>query len=89
MSTRFGWDETEKKVYYLDSHGLDTVYLGHASMDGSDPVISFKGIVGDPMAFFFRTSFSGDDVYHATLYEAKDGKIGKVIEKFEWMRSKE
>jgi len=88
MNSRFGWDPVAKQVYYLDAHGLDTVYFGHGSVDGNDTLLTFKALVGDPGEFVFRTSYTGDDSYHAVLYDGTGGKQGKTIETFDWVRSK-
>lgn len=88
MNARFGWDPATKSVYYLDAHGLDTVYFGHGSMDGDNVLLSFKGLVGDPGAYIFETSFTGDDSYNAILFDDAGGKKGKIEEQFAWTRSK-
>jgi hypothetical protein len=87
MNARFGWDPKTKSVYYLDAHGLDTVYFGHASVDKEETVLSFDTLVGSDGAFVFRTNYTGKDSYHAILYDGTDGKQGKVIETFDWMRT--
>src|SRR5437763_14485915 len=38
VETRHAWDSTEKAVYYLDSHGPETVYFGHVHLDGDEVV---------------------------------------------------
>jgi hypothetical protein len=89
MHARFGWDPAAKHVYYLDAHGLDTVYFGHAvyNQDGVD--MNFKGLVGDPGEYIFHTTFTSDDSYDAALYDGTGGKPGKVVEKYKWTRTKE
>ena len=88
LNARFGWDDAAKQIYYLDAHGLSTVYFGHVSQDGNDLVMTFKGIVGDPNDYVFRIAFDNDDAFHATLYSVKDGKQDKVVEQFAWTRTK-
>src|SRR5262249_30735046 len=88
MHARFGWDAAAKKVYYLDAHGLDTVYFGHAVKDGDAVSLMFKGLVGDTGAYVFSTTFTDEDTYDATLYMDDKGKPGKVVEKFKWSRTK-
>jgi hypothetical protein len=87
MNARFGWDPKAKQVYYLDAHGLDTVYFGHGSIEGKDTVLTFHAIVGDPGEFVFRTNYTSDDAYHAVLYDGSGDKQGKVIESFDWTRT--
>lgn len=87
MNARFGWDPAAKQVYYLDAHGLDTVYFGHARMNGNAVDLTFKGLVGDAGSYIFETSFTGDDAYDATLYMDDHGKPGKMVEKFKYTRS--
>lgn len=89
MSARFGWDPTAKQVYYLDAHMHDTVYFGHASMDGKDVLIKFSTLVGGESTYIFRCSFTSDDSYKATLYAVDKDKPGKVLEQFTWTRTKE
>lgn len=87
LMARFGWDKAAKQIYYLDAHGVDVVYFGHLVKDGNDLVINFKGIVGDPNAYVFRLTFSGDDAFHATLRTA--GKQEKEVETFDWSRTQD
>jgi hypothetical protein len=89
LMSRFGWDDAAKQVYYLDAHGLDTIYFGHVTTEGNDLVMKFKGIVGDPGEYLFRITFANDNAYHATLYMGEGGKQGKVVENFDWSRTKE
>ena len=89
MNARFGWDASAKQVYYLDAHGLDTVYFGHATAKGNTVQMEFKGLVGDPNAYIFQTSFDDDNSYDATLFMDVHGKPGKVVEKFKWTRTAE
>jgi len=89
MNARFGWDPKTKQMYYLDAHGLDTVYFGHGKVDGNDVVLSFKGLVGDPGSYIFRTNYTSEDSYHAVLYDDVNGKQGKAEETFDWVRSKD
>ena len=88
LNARFGWDAATSQIYYLDAHGLDTVYFGHVSMDDKDLVMKFKGIVGDPNEYVFRLKFTSDDAFHATLYNRKDGK-DEVVENFDWSRTRD
>jgi len=90
LMARFGWDDATKQVYYLDAHGIDTVYFGHVIVDGKDVVMKFKGIVGDPgNNYIFRISFLNDDTFHATLSLADGDKEGKTVETFDWSRTKD
>ena len=94
MSARFGWDPTTKQVYYLDAHMHDTVYFGHASMDGKTIVLKFGTLVGEvakgePSDYIFRCEFASDDEYHAELYLVEGGKQGKKLESFVWKRTKD
>ncbi len=89
MHARFGWDPAKKQVYYLDAHGLDTVYFGHVSMGKTVVNVDFKGLVGDPGEYMFQTEFTSDDAYAAKLYDATGGKQGKVVEQFTYTRTKE
>ena len=94
MSARFGWDPATKQVYYLDAHMHDTVYFGHASMDGKAIVLKFGTLVGEvakgePSDYIFRCEFVSDDEYHAELYLVESGKQGKKLESFVWKRTKE
>jgi hypothetical protein len=88
LMARFGWDPVAKQVYYLDAHGHDTVYFGHAAMEDKDVMIAFKTLVGSPSSFLFRSAFLTDDSYEATLYADDNGKRGKQIEQFVWVRTK-
>jgi len=89
MHARFGWDPAKKHVYYLDAHGLDTVYFGHVEMGKTGLNIDFKGLVGDPGEYVFHTDFTSDDAYSAKLYDVTGGKHGKVVEQFTYTRTKE
>lgn len=68
-----GWDEDAKQVYYLDQHGLDTVYFGHVTREGNQLVFDFKGIVGDVGHYLTKVTLNGDD-YTSTMSSEKDGK---------------
>ena len=92
MNARFGWDPEKKQPYYLDCHGLDTIYFGHASLEGEDTLLTFKGLVGqgpDNGTYVFRIHWKGADSYHATLSYIAEGKEPKVVENFDWMRKAE
>jgi hypothetical protein len=89
LNARFGWDAATSQVYYLDAHGLDTIYFGHVSIDDKGLAMKFKGIVGDPNEYVFRLKFSGDDAFHATLYQHQEGKEDTVVENFDWSRTKD
>lgn len=89
MNARFGWDPGTKQPYYLDCHGLDTIYFGHVSLDGDDTILTFKGMVGqgpDNGTYKFRIHWTGADSYHATLSYLAKGKDPMVVENFDWSR---
>lgn len=94
MNARLGWDPTAKQVYYLDAHMHDTVYFGHASMEGKEIVIRFGTLVGqvskgEPSDYAFHCQFVNDDEYNATLYLVEGGKETKKLESFVWKRTKD
>ena len=90
LMARFGWDAAAKQIYYLDAHGIDTIYFGHVSMDGKDVVMKFNGLVGDTgNNYVFRISFANDDAFQATLSTADGAKPGTVVEHFDWSRTRD
>jgi len=73
VHSSYGWDPDTKQVYYLDQHGYDSVYFGHVTREGSDLVLDFKGLAGDPGHFESRVTL-GKDEYEASMSAEKDGK---------------
>lgn len=94
MNARLGWDPTAKQVYYLDAHMHDTVYFGHASLEGKEVVLRFGTLVGqvakgEPSNYAFHCQFVNDDEYNASLYLVEGGKETKKLESFVWKRTKD
>lgn len=73
-----GWDPEAKKVYYLDSHGPETIYFGHMALEGEEVVSRFTTIVGRPGTFRTRAWFPDKDTYKAVIETVNpDGKPGQ------------
>jgi hypothetical protein len=72
-----GWDPEAKKVYYLDSHGPETIYFGHMALEGEEIVSRFTTIVGRPGTFKTRAWFPDPDTYKAVIESVNDGKPGQ------------
>ncbi len=73
--SRNGWDPASKSVYYLDSHGPETVYFGHAHVEGSELVMEFHGLVGDTGTYRSRAHFADNDTYENSIVSMKDGQV--------------
>src|SRR5206468_2878633 len=58
MESRHAWDSAQSAVYYLDSHGPETIYFGHVRLDGDELVTDFRSIVGDAGAYRTRARWS-------------------------------
>lgn len=74
VESRFAWDPAEKKVYYLDSHGPNTIYFGHLDVQGEELVFNYKTLVGAPGTWMARAHWSDKDTYHGHIESVKDGK---------------
>jgi hypothetical protein len=85
---RFGWDPVAKKVYYLDAHDSETVYLGHVEPTADGLEARFKTVVGSPSEWSFTFKFNGPDQYVASLFPIKDGKKGNLMLSLTWNRKK-
>lgn len=73
-----GWDPEAKKVYYLDSHGPETIYFGHMALEGEEVVSRFTTIVGRPGTFRTRAWWPDKDTYKAVIESvSSDGKPGQ------------
>lgn len=85
---RFGWDPVAKRVYYLDAHDSETVFLGLVHNEGGVLHSRFRTVVGSPSEWSFKIKFDGPDQYTATLYPIRDGKVGEPMMAMEWNRKK-
>jgi len=74
VESRHAWDPAAKAVYYLDSHGPETVYFGHVRLEGEEIVTDFRGIVGDLTSYRSRAHFSDPETYRGSIAALKDGK---------------
>ena len=85
---RFGWDPVAKKVYYLDAHDSETVYLGLVHEQSGVLDARFKTVVGPSSEWSFKIKFDGPDRYTATLYPVQNGKVGEAMVAMVWNRKK-
>ncbi|MEP0767394.1 MAG: hypothetical protein HRF45_12765 [Fimbriimonadia bacterium] len=76
VDVRVGWDPAAKKVYYLDSHGPETVFFGYFTLEEGKLVARFKMLVGGSGEFEARGSFTDDDTYENTMSQIVDGRPG-------------
>ncbi len=76
VDVRVGWDPAAKKVYYLDSHGPETVFFGHFTLEDGSLVVRFKMLVGGSAEFEAKGRFTDDDTYENRMYQLLDGKPG-------------
>lgn len=77
---RLGWDPAAKQVYYLDSHGTQTVYFGHVHLEGDTMVYEFKTLVGPPSEWISREVFEDPNTLKAEMIPVKNGKpVGDPI----------
>jgi hypothetical protein len=66
VEARYGWDPVKKQVFYLDFHGPERVFFGHARAEGGDVITEFRVLVGPNGAFRSKGKFAGD-TYEAQI----------------------
>lgn len=80
IASMMGWDPVNKTVYYLDSHGHDTVYKGSVRKEGNKLVYEFETIVGPAGKWKNEQTMPDKDTLHSQLWEWKEGR---------WKRARE
>ena len=88
MESLYGWDAAEKKVYYMDFHGADTVYKGWVEGTGSKFSGDFEGHIGDKGHYRFTDELTDDDTMESSMF-AKN-KVGEwvKIHSMSWKRTR-
>src|ERR1043166_5104892 len=72
VETLYGWDPVQKKTYYFDFHGHDTVYKGTVTAEQNSVSLDFDCIVGAPGKFRARIDFVDKDTFNSVI----EGKRG-------------
>jgi uncharacterized protein YciI len=80
IASMMGWDPIKKRVYYLDSHGHDTVYKGSVRKDGDKLVYEFETIVGPDGKWKNEQTMPDKDTLHSQLWQWREGKWVKAGE---------
>ena len=86
MLTRYGYDPVEKSTYVLDIHNHDTVYLGHARVEGKVFVNDFTRQVGGPGHWIERTTLTDKDTMESVLYSIDEKSKQTEVERFTFKR---
>jgi hypothetical protein len=73
IRSSLGWDPDAKQMYYLDQHGVDTVYFGHVTREKDTLVFDFRALSGDS-GHYRSTETLGPNDYTAKMAVEKDGK---------------
>jgi hypothetical protein len=85
IRSTLGWDASAKQVYYLDQHGVDTVYFGHVTSKGDVMTFDFNGLVGDPGHYRSIEQLDGDD-YKVQMSQEENGKWSPALMHMEMHR---
>jgi hypothetical protein len=74
VTSFLGWDPTAKQVYYLDTHGSESVFYGHVTMASDTFIFEFGPIGGDPKQWKATERFTDKDTLSNRLVQVQNGE---------------
>jgi len=60
MHSRIGIDRASHQVYYLDTHGSDSIYFGHVTLKDGQLIFDFQNISGGTAHWINRATIKGN-----------------------------